>query len=112
MWETISTLSTDIAFLTETWLNPSSNPDITTATTEGYKMIHRDCTNKQGGGIAIIFKDTIRCTITNNDPTPLMEHLNVLLQTDPQTTIRGTLTYRPLGPQATFCNNILNIIAP
>ncbi|KAJ1093305.1 hypothetical protein NDU88_006410, partial [Pleurodeles waltl] len=43
LWNLIDTTSPDVAFLTETWLNPSSALDI--ANPDGYKSIRRDCTN-------------------------------------------------------------------
>ena len=105
-------LHPDIIFLTETWLNPESAPDIVSATPDGYKIAHRDSITKQGGGIAIIHKENISCTTTTDNATQAMEHLNFKLQTDGKTNIRGTLAYRPPGPRPSFCNTIPNLIGP
>ena len=112
LWDTIATHTPYAVFITEIWLNPASTPDITTATPNGYKIVHRDRINKYGGGIAIIHQNTLRCTTSTNDTTPIMEHLNFQLQTDGKTTIRGMLVYRPPGAHPAFFNVIPDFIAP
>ncbi|KAJ1084340.1 hypothetical protein NDU88_004491 [Pleurodeles waltl] len=105
LWNLLDTTSPDVAFLTETWMNASSAPDIAIAIPDGYKIIRRDRVNQTGGGIAIIHKNTIRITTAD-------EHLHFQIHTDPKTTLRGTLIYRPPGPRTQFSEDIMDFISP
>mgnify|MGYP002804710097 CR=1 FL=1 len=98
IWDTISTSNPDVVFITETWLKQSSAPDIAIAVPKCYKKTHRDCPLKPRGGIAIMHKETIIFITTEDGLSPTMEHLNFQLHINANSTIRGTLAYRPSGP--------------
>ncbi|KAJ1115075.1 hypothetical protein NDU88_003303 [Pleurodeles waltl] len=95
----------------ETWMNASSAPDITIAISDGYKITRRDRTNRVGGGIAIVHKNTIRITTCTDDTLSTEEHLHFQFHTNPNTILRGTLIYRPPGPQHQFCDSIADLIS-
>ncbi|KAJ1212840.1 hypothetical protein NDU88_000484 [Pleurodeles waltl] len=97
LWDLLDSTAPDLAFITETWMNASSAPDIAIAIPEGYKISRKDCTDQVGGGIAIVFKDSISVTTsTSTEDTPLAaEHLHLQIRTDPRTTLRGYLIYPP-----------------
>ncbi|KAJ1124555.1 hypothetical protein NDU88_003006 [Pleurodeles waltl] len=93
-------------------MNASSAPDIAIAIPDGYKITRRDCTNQVGRGFSIVFKDSINVTTSTEDTTLAAEHLHFQIHTDPRTTLRGTLIYRPPGPCALFSNSITDFISP
>ncbi|KAJ1200296.1 hypothetical protein NDU88_004120 [Pleurodeles waltl] len=93
-------------------MNASSAPDIAIAIPDGYKISRRERTNQVGGGIAIVFKDSINVTISTEDTPLAAEHLQFQIHTDPRTTLRGTLIYRPPGPRALFSDSITDLISP
>ncbi|KAJ1196519.1 hypothetical protein NDU88_000389 [Pleurodeles waltl] len=106
LWDLLDTTAPDVAFLTETWWNDSSAPDIAIAIPDGYKMTRRDRPNGIGGGIAIAHKSTLKIHTHTDDTLKTAEHLHLWIHTDPNTTLRGTLIYRPPGPRAPFCDSI------
>ncbi|KAJ1083161.1 hypothetical protein NDU88_003321 [Pleurodeles waltl] len=112
LWDLLDSIAPDVAFITETWMNASSAPDIATAIPEGYKISRKDRTNQVGGGIAIVFKDSISVTTSTEDTPLAAEHLHFQICTDPRTTLRGSLIYRPPGPRAPFSDAIADFISP
>ncbi|KAJ1134487.1 hypothetical protein NDU88_000938 [Pleurodeles waltl] len=112
LWNLIDSTTPDIAFLTETWMNPSSTPDIAIAIPDGYKIIRKDRTNCIGGGIAIAHKSSIRISTHVDDSLPDAEHLHFAIHSDPKTTLRGTLMYRPPGPRTKFSEDIADFVSP
>ncbi|KAJ1210157.1 hypothetical protein NDU88_005525 [Pleurodeles waltl] len=112
LWNLLDSTAPDIAFLTETWMNASSAPDVAIAVPEGYKITRRDRVNQTGGGIAIIHKNTIRITTNSDDTFTSAEHLHFQIHTNPKTTLRGTLIYRPPGPRTQFSEDITDFVSP
>ncbi|KAJ1200292.1 hypothetical protein NDU88_004116 [Pleurodeles waltl] len=98
-----------VAFLTETWWNDSSAPDIAIAIPDGYKITRRDPTNGIGGGIAIVHKTTLKIHTHTDNTLKTAEHLHFRIHTDPNTTLRGTLIYQPPGPRAPFSDTIADL---
>ncbi|KAJ1170020.1 hypothetical protein NDU88_001901 [Pleurodeles waltl] len=93
-------------------MNSSSAPDIAIAIPDGYKVARKDCVNQTGGGIAIIYRNTINITTTTEDTPLAAEHVHFQIHTDPKTTLRGTLIYRPPGPRAQISETIEDFISP
>ncbi|KAJ1123466.1 hypothetical protein NDU88_001935 [Pleurodeles waltl] len=93
-------------------MNPSSAPNIAIAIPDGYKIIRKDRTNRTGGGIAIAHKSSIRIATYTDDSLPDAEHLHFSIHSDPKTTLRGTLIYRPPGPRKKFSEDIADFISP
>ncbi|KAJ1149442.1 hypothetical protein NDU88_002252 [Pleurodeles waltl] len=94
LWDLLDSTAPDVAFITETWMNASSAPDIATAIPEGYKISRKDRTNQVGGGIAIVFKDSISATTSTEDTPLAAEHLHFQIRTtrglpseDPSSTV-------------------------
>ncbi|KAJ1092168.1 hypothetical protein NDU88_005280 [Pleurodeles waltl] len=112
LWNLINSTNPDIAFLTETWMNPTSAPDIAIAIPDGYKIIRKDRTNRIGGGIAIAHKNTIRISTDTDNSLPDAEHLHFTIHSDPKITLRGTLMYRPPGPRTKFSEDIADFVNP
>ncbi|KAJ1185435.1 hypothetical protein NDU88_002227 [Pleurodeles waltl] len=112
LWDLLDSTAPDVAFITETWMNASSAPDIAIAMPEGYKISMKDRTNQVGGGIAIVFKDSISVTTSTEDTPLAAEHLHFQIRTDPRTTLRGSLIYRPPGPRAPFSDSITDFVSP
>ncbi|KAJ1214661.1 hypothetical protein NDU88_002279 [Pleurodeles waltl] len=111
LWDLLDSTAPDVAFLTETWLNATSAPDIAIAIPQGYKISRRDRTNGVGGGIAIIHKDSIKISTNTDDTLTTAEHMHFQIHTDPNTTLRGTLIYRPPGPRPQFSDTIADLIS-
>ncbi|KAJ1105718.1 hypothetical protein NDU88_003123 [Pleurodeles waltl] len=93
-------------------MNPSSTPDIAIAIPDGYKIIRKDRTNRTGRGIAIAHKSSIRISTHTDDSLPDAEHLHFTIHSDPKTTLRGTLMYRPPGPRTKFSEDIADFVNP
>ncbi|KAJ1104746.1 hypothetical protein NDU88_002155 [Pleurodeles waltl] len=93
-------------------MNASSAPDIAIAIPDGYKITRKDRTNQVGGGIAFIYKSSINITTSTEDTLIAAEHMHFQIHTDPRTTLRGTLVYRPPGPSALFSESITDFISP
>ena len=57
----------DMMFLTETWLRPgpADQRTIGNMCPPGYSVLHQPRSTGRGGGVGVIFRDTIK---TNNDP--------------------------------------------
>ncbi|XP_069057811.1 uncharacterized protein [Pleurodeles waltl] len=54
-------------------------PSTTTTTPTDYKIAQRVCLHKPGEGLTIIYKESFKCTTTENT-TPFIEHLHIKLQ--------------------------------
>jgi len=50
----------DFIFLTETWLNDSTNQDVISI--PNYVLFRKDRIARRGGGVIILVKETIKCT--------------------------------------------------
>ncbi|KAJ1124616.1 hypothetical protein NDU88_003065 [Pleurodeles waltl] len=109
LWDLLDSTAPDVAFLTETWWNDSSAPDISIAIPDGYKIIRRDRNNGIGGGITIAHKSSLKVDTHTYDSLKTPEHLHFGIHTDPNTTLRGTLIYRPPGPGAPFSESLADL---
>ena len=69
----------DICSLTETWFNPS-HIAVKAVVPPGYTMKHIHRANARGGGVAIIFRDTISVTVSKHNTYTSMEYLNCLFK--------------------------------
>ncbi|KAJ1158533.1 hypothetical protein NDU88_011221 [Pleurodeles waltl] len=110
LWDLLDTTAPDVAFITETWMNVSSAPDIALAIPDGYKIARKDRANQIWGGIAIIYKSSINVTTSTEDTLLAAEHMHFQIHTNPRTTLSGTLVYRPPGPRAPFSESITDFI--
>ncbi|XP_078524910.1 extracellular calcium-sensing receptor-like [Lissotriton helveticus] len=96
----------EILFLTETWINLNSEPDIVQTLPPGYLIKHQDRPSGTGGGIAIIYRDYLVCHFKDS---PIQDCENVLfsIHLPPSTTLSEILVYRPPGQQRSFCNSLV-----
>lgn len=92
----------DILFITETWLDASSNPTVTLATPAGYKFYRIDRPAGRGGGVAIIYRD--HWTFSSEIITPWgdCEALEFSIKLSNHFTLGWSLLYRPPGPASSF----------
>ncbi|KAJ1188596.1 hypothetical protein NDU88_005355 [Pleurodeles waltl] len=111
LWDLLTSSSPEVAFLTETWINSASEPDIAITRPEGYKIARRDRSNKPGGGIAIVHKNTIRVSTSSHDTINSTDHLHFKIHINVNTTLRGTLVYRSKGPRPHLCSDIADTIS-
>ena len=68
--------------------------NITTMVPPGYTMKHIPRANARGGGVAIIFRDSISVTVSKHNNYPSMEYLNCLFKVGLEL-LRIVTIYRP-----------------
>lgn len=102
----------DLLFITETWLNESSNPVVQMSITEGFKISHYDRQTGRGRGIAVIYRD--KWTLNRGENVQLGEgkFLDFNINISPQSTFGGTLVYRPPRPAGSFLKALEDVIVP
>lgn len=87
----------DCRFITESWLTDKSKVDIEDMLPDKYCILMKNRTNKQGGGIAITVKESVKITMQN----PSWESL--ICTSYNKISLVFTLCYRPPGPKT---NNV------
>ncbi|XP_078540017.1 uncharacterized protein LOC144824948 [Lissotriton helveticus] len=99
----------NILFLTETWLDDHSDPDVIQALPPGYALARLDRKEGRGGGIAIATKDPLICTMS-----PIwVDHSEAgyfTINTGPNHSISGILIYRPPGRLFDFTDSLMEAI--
>ena len=83
----------DICSLTETWFKPS-HIDVKAVVPHRYTIKHIHRANAKGGGVAIIFRDTISVTVSKHNTYTSMEYLNCLFKAGLEL-LRIVTIYRP-----------------
>ncbi|KAJ1125461.1 hypothetical protein NDU88_003893 [Pleurodeles waltl] len=102
----------DIAFLIETWTNPTSGPDIAIAIPDEYSVPRTDRPSNPGGRLAIVYKSSLRIKAISEEQCTTLEHLHFLVHTDHNSSIHGTLVDRPPGSYPAFINDIVDSATP
>lgn len=101
----------DAIFLTETWLNGSSGPDIAIALPPNYTILRKDCMDKIGGGYSNNFQKRLhlqmRGFILKGCEASLFK-----LSLTPNFTLSGILIYRPPGPAGPWATGLPDLIVP
>lgn len=97
----------DVLFLTETWMQPDSDPDLVQVLPPGFSLHRLDRAIGKGGGIAI-FKSRFLCR-TFGSPLSACENLHFSIEFSPTVSMKGLLIYRPPGPLGQFCNSLLEM---
>ena len=83
----------DICSLTETWFKPS-HIAVKAVVPPGYTMKHIPRAKARGGGVAIIFRDSIYVTVSKHNTYTYMEYLNCLFKVGLEL-LRIVTIYRP-----------------
>ena len=78
-------------FLTETWLKDYCAPDTALALPEGFLIKYVDRVGKTGGGLAVIHRSTLICTIQQIKDTGCIEGITFTMSPTPSfSLIRGS----------------------
>ena len=91
--DTIIHFNLDVLILRETWFNDTS---------------HSIC-DRVGGGIAIIFKDTLQCREIPNGPFSSFQFLTFNLHMQHHPPFRVNAIYHPPGDNTTFIDEFLDL---
>ena len=94
--KTLWLIKTDILALTETWLHPSNIDDveIRTLCPTGYRFLHVPRGHSRGGGVGLLFKDTLQINSHITDTFVTFELMDIHFRS--LQSIRVLLIYRPL----------------
>ncbi|KAJ1131498.1 hypothetical protein NDU88_009834 [Pleurodeles waltl] len=90
LWDLINFARPDIAFLTETWTNPISRPDIAITIPDGYNILRKDRPSSLGGGLVIIHNFSLRITVNTKEHCTTIEHPYFLIHGTHNSSLRGT----------------------
>lgn len=85
----------DILALTETWLRPGNCDDLQVGTLcpNGYRFLHFPRTHGRGGGVGLLFKDTLRINSVLTDDFQSFELMDIHFRS--LKCIRVLIIYRP-----------------
>ena len=94
--KTLWLIKTDILALTETWLRPGNIDDveIRTLCPTGYRFLHVPRGHSRGGGVGLLFKDTLQINSHITDTFATFELMDIHFRS--LQSIRVLLIYRPL----------------
>ena len=86
----------DIIALTETWLtdDPKDTANTSKLTPEGYSFVHLPRSDRQGGGVGVLYKSCINMIFSRPWPASSFQCLEVMFGT-PSSVTRLLLVYRP-----------------
>ena len=101
----------DVCSISETWLGNSSKYDIVCGelTPVGYKLVHVPRNTGRGGGVAVLYKTSMKCKKQKVDRYSSFELLELLLTTRCDS-IRLCVVYT--GIDHLGVANIANLLAP
>ena len=110
--KTITEQSLDVVSLTETWHTDSTDASLRLATPEGYAVVDvRRRSGRQGGGVAIIYRKHLPCSILPMPSCSTMEIIAVKLTTSDGPVIIVNI-YRPGSdrPTALFFEELAAVL--
>jgi exonuclease III len=86
----------DVLVLTETWLTKKTEDRLSAEVLpKGYAMLHRMRDAKRGGGVAVIFRNSIKAEVTKRSPdAKLFELLEVKIESG-GSCVQLIVVYRP-----------------
>ena len=96
----------DILALTETWLRPGNIDDIDVGSLRptGYRFLHVPRSQGRGGGVGVLFKDSLDVNTSVTDSFETFEFMDVRLRNCQS--VRILIVYRP--PVLCFLRNFLD----
>jgi exonuclease III len=83
----------DMVAMTETWLKSDDNRIIGDLTPSGFKLIHLPRQGRRGGGVGLLYKETISVSDKIDESTPSLEAFSVYVKTE-TTSFRLIVIYR------------------
>ncbi|XP_064412923.1 myocyte enhancer factor 2cb isoform X1 [Latimeria chalumnae] len=99
----------DLAFITETWLDDCVAPFLAAIIPPGFSVIHCPRLHWRGGGLAICFKSSFKCTRNPWQETSSFEQMIALCEAEAN--FRILLVYRPSRWNAEFLNELSELIS-
>ncbi|XP_078537286.1 uncharacterized protein LOC144823027 [Lissotriton helveticus] len=106
MHDLLSKKQWDLVFLTETWLDQDSMPEVIDAMPMGYSLLRLDREIGRGGGIAIIARQGLQCQLEQAKIVD-GEVGSFSISVNGNCTLKGLLVYRPPGTAARFSESLL-----
>ena len=91
-----------IFFVTETWLTDQNNNTTAQLKSHGYRIYHVHRSEKNGGGVGIIFKSHFQLTKVFVDHEKSFEAISVKLKLSDGAIVFCSCIYRPPGPLGQF----------
>ena len=85
----------DLVAITETWLKTIDDAIRVELCPPGYKLIDYPRTRRCGGGIGLLYKDSLRVTKVRNGEEESFEYCELLVQISSSLKIRVVIVYRP-----------------
>ena len=85
----------DLVVITETWLQPHDDALRIELCPPGYKFIDFPRQERTGGGIGLLYKDSLRVSTTRDGIQESLEFCELLVQTSNSRKIRLVIVYRP-----------------
>ena len=100
----------DICSLTETWIREDDTTTVSQISPPGYKAISVPRSNKQGEGIAVVYKDSIKIRRSNTYDYSSMECTDFVVSL-PGLSLNMAVIYRPPNKSVlSFTNDFLDYI--
>lgn len=95
----------DLMCLTETWHKPEFFSSLNEACPAGYSYLHRARCTGRGGGLAVIYRDTLKLSLLSLPDVSSFEYL--AFKSKPLSKINAVLIYRPPKPHPSFIAGFL-----
>jgi hypothetical protein len=93
--DTIIDEKLDILALTETWFDKDEDrASLASVTPDGYSIYHIPRLNRRGGGVAVIYRDTIKKRVNKVEELASFEYLDISISQDSEI-LRLVVVYRP-----------------
>ena len=100
-----------ILFVTETWLTDQNNNTTAQIKDHGYKIHHSYRSSRTGGGVALIYKNTVQLTKVFIGEAPTFEAIAAKMKVSNKMTVLCSCIYRPPGPIGSFITDLEDYIA-
>lgn len=100
-----------ILFVTETWLTDQNNHTTALIKEHGYKIYHHFRKEKTGGGVAVIYKASLKLVRVFHNQSELFESISVKVKLQDGTSVLTSCLYRPPGSMRHFLSDFEEFIA-
>ena len=98
----------DLMCLTETWHQPEVFSSLNEACPPGYSYLQRARCTGRGGGLAVIYRDTLKLSPLSLPDVSSFEYL--AFKSKPPSKINAVLIYRPPKPHPSFITEIHDLL--
>ena len=100
-----------ILFVTETWLTDQNNNTTALIRDHGYKIHHSHRSSGHGGGVALIYKNTIQLTKVFIGDSATFEAIAAKMKMSNNMTVLCLCIYRPPGTLGSFITDLEEYVA-